>query len=71
MWRNWKKVFIAYTATLKYLDENRKENLVRKEEFKKMNSEMEKKIRGKGAFDWKFIPARGLISDSAQQNHSG
>ena len=51
MWRNWKKVFIAYTATLKYLDENRKENLVRNEEFKKMNSEMEKKIRGKGAFD--------------------
>ena len=43
MWRNWKKVFIAYTATLKYLDENRKENLVRNEEFKKTNSEMEEK----------------------------
>ena len=42
-----RKVFIAYPATLKYLDENGKENIVRNEEFKKVKSEMEKKIRGK------------------------
>ena len=42
-----RKVFIAYSATLKYLDENGKENIVQNEEFKKMKSEMEKKIRGK------------------------
>ena len=38
-----RKVFIAYSATLKYLDENGQENIVRNEEFKKMKSEMEKK----------------------------
>ena len=38
-----RKVFIAYPATLKYLDENGKENVVRNEEFKRMKSEMEKK----------------------------
>ena len=58
-----RKVFIAYPATLKYLDENGQENTVRNEEFKKMKSEMEVK----GAFDGKFIPARGL-SNSAQHN---
>ena len=58
-----RKVFIAYPATLKYLDENGQENTVRNEEFKKMKSEMEVK----GAFDGKFIPARGL-SNSAQPN---
>ena len=61
-----RKVFIAYPAILKYLDENGQENIVRNEEFKKMKSEMKKK-EVKGAFDWKFIPARGL-SNSAQQN---
>ena len=38
------KVFIAYPATLKYLDENGKENVVRNEEFKRMKREMEKKL---------------------------
>ena len=38
-----KSVSIAYPATLKYLDENGRENIVRNEEFKKMKSEMEKK----------------------------
>ena len=38
-------VFIAYPATLKYLDENGKENIVRNEEFKKMKSEKEKNKR--------------------------
>ena len=39
-----RKVFIAYSAcTLKYLDENGKENIVQNEELKKMKSEMEKK----------------------------
>ena len=40
-----RKVLIAYPATLKYLDENGKENIVRNEEFKKMKSEMEKNKR--------------------------
>ena len=40
-----RKVFIAYPATLKYLDENGEENKVRNEEFKKMKSEKEKKMR--------------------------
>ena len=40
-----RKVFIAYPAILKYLDENGQENIVRNEEFKKMKSEMKK--RGK------------------------
>ena len=38
-----RKVFIAYPAILKYLDENGQENIVRNEEFKKMKSEMKKK----------------------------
>ena len=40
-----RKVFIAYPAILKYLDENGQENIVRNEEFKKMKSEMKKKKR--------------------------
>ena len=47
-----RKVFIAYPAILKYLDENGQENIVRNEEFKKMKSEMKKKKKEvKGAFD--------------------
>ena len=37
-----RKVFIAYPATLKYLDEIANEKILRDEEFKKMKSEMEK-----------------------------
>ena len=40
-----RKVFIAYPAILKYLDENGQENIVRNEEFKKMKSQMKKKRR--------------------------
>ena len=40
-----RKVFIAYPATLKYLDENGRENVVRNEDFKRMKSEMEKNKR--------------------------
>ena len=37
-----RKVFIAYPATLKYLDEIANEKILRDEEFKKMKSEMDK-----------------------------
>ena len=37
-----RKVFIAYPATLKYLDKIANEKILRDEEFKNMKSEMEK-----------------------------